>query len=164
MRFYWKALPDDKEAGGVKCKIMRPVAFPSTIDMYGFCNKKCQEILSVPRKIMEDKLLKGKEEKQDAMDALMEEDTVEEEPKETVGNSLPSNFLGNYELFAIVTHKGRNPDSGHYVGWTKSPKDDDTWYCFDDTTVEECKTENILLLKGGGDLDMAYLLLYRYKE
>ena len=24
---------------------------------------------------------------------------------------------GNYELVAIVTHKGRSADGGHYVGW-----------------------------------------------
>jgi ubiquitin carboxyl-terminal hydrolase 14 len=24
---------------------------------------------------------------------------------------------GNYELIAIVTHKGRSADGGHYVAW-----------------------------------------------
>ena len=24
---------------------------------------------------------------------------------------------GNYELVAVVTHKGRSADGGHYVGW-----------------------------------------------
>lgn len=174
MRFYWKALLDDKESGGgVKCKIMRPVMFPTTIDIYEFCNKRIKDILTVPRAKMEEKILQGKEKKgNDAMDALMEEEDDETEEKEktpsptgeTVGKSLPSNFMGNYELFAVCTHKGRNPDSGHYVGWTKSPQNNDSWYCFDDATVEECKTENILQLKGGGDMDMAYLLFYRYKD
>lgn len=177
MRFYWKALPDDKESGGgVKCKIMRPVMFPTTIDIYEFCNSHIKGILEIPRAKMEEKILKGKEKKVDAMDALMEEednedtnggkkeDSTPNSSGETAGISLPSNFMGNYELFALCTHKGRNPDSGHYVGWTKSPQNNDSWYCFDDSSVEECKTENILQLKGGGDMDMAYLLFYRYKD
>lgn len=24
---------------------------------------------------------------------------------------------GNYELIAVVTHKGRSADGGHYIGW-----------------------------------------------
>jgi ubiquitin carboxyl-terminal hydrolase 14 len=24
---------------------------------------------------------------------------------------------GNYELVAVVTHKGRSADGGHYMGW-----------------------------------------------
>ena len=24
---------------------------------------------------------------------------------------------GNYELIAVVTHKGRSADGGHYMGW-----------------------------------------------
>ncbi len=24
---------------------------------------------------------------------------------------------GNYQLIAVVTHKGRSSDGGHYVGW-----------------------------------------------
>ena len=28
------------------------------------------------------------------------------------GPGLPANFKGNYELFAVVTHKGREADGG----------------------------------------------------
>ncbi len=41
-----------------------------------------------------------------------------------------------------------------------APTDD--WLCFDDDDVEECKTEHVKDLKGGGDHDMAYLAFYRY--
>lgn len=31
---------------------------------------------------------------------------------------------GNYQLIAVVTHKGRSSDSGHYVGWVHRGGDD----------------------------------------
>jgi len=30
---------------------------------------------------------------------------------------------GNYELIAVVTHKGRSADGGHYVGWVHAKGD-----------------------------------------
>ncbi len=30
------------------------------------------------------------------------------------GLGLPN---GNYQLIGVVTHKGRDADSGHYIGW-----------------------------------------------
>jgi ubiquitin carboxyl-terminal hydrolase 14 len=67
-----------------------------------------------------------------------------------------------YELYAVVTHKGRSADSGHYMGWVR--RDGDNWLCFDDDEVSPCKTEDILPLKGGGDYHMAYIAFYRAKE
>jgi hypothetical protein len=37
-----------------------------------------------------------------------------------VGPGLPARFRGLYELFAVVTHKGRSADSGHYMGWVRN--------------------------------------------
>lgn len=37
---------------------------------------------------------------------------------------------GKYELCAVLTHKGRSADSGHYVSWVK--QDDGSWVQFDD--------------------------------
>ena len=37
---------------------------------------------------------------------------------------------GKYELMAVLTHKGRSADSGHYVAWVK--QDDKQWIQFDD--------------------------------
>ena len=79
---------------------------------------------------------------------------------------MPENFRGQYELFGIVSHKGRTADGGHYMGWVKN--DDagaDKWLCFDDDDVQECDWEpHVSELKGGGDRDIAYLLFYRAKE
>lgn len=37
-----------------------------------------------------------------------------------LGVGLPRDFDATYELFGVVTHKGRSSDSGHYIGWVKS--------------------------------------------
>ena len=33
----------------------------------------------------------------------------------TAGVGLPDDFRGNYRIFALVTHKGRSSDAGHYM-------------------------------------------------
>ncbi len=84
------------------------------------------------------------------------------DPQSEIGVGLPDHFQGLYELFAIVTHKGRSADSGHYMGWVRSSGDN--WHVFDDDEVSPCTTENVLQLKGGGDRDSAYLTFYRAKK
>lgn len=66
-----------------------------------------------------------------------------------------------YELFALLTHKGRSADSGHYVGWAKQA--DGEWIQYDDENMKPVREEEIMLLNGGGDWHMAYLLLYKAK-
>eukprot|EP00611_Tribonema_gayanum_P012172 TRINITY_DN22822_c0_g1_i1.p1 TRINITY_DN22822_c0_g1~~TRINITY_DN22822_c0_g1_i1.p1 ORF type:complete len:617 (-),score=235.18 TRINITY_DN22822_c0_g1_i1:454-2232(-) len=83
-------------------------------------------------------------------------------PAGAAGPGLPADFKGNYELFAVVTHKGREADGGHYMGWVRQGGDD--WLVFDDADVSPCKTEDIMKLNGGGDWHMAYLTFYRYKD
>jgi ubiquitin carboxyl-terminal hydrolase 14 len=60
---------------------------------------------------------------------------------------------------AVLTHKGRSADSGHYVGWTR--QEDGAWVQFDDEEMIPRKQDEVLALSGGGDWHMAYLLLYR---
>ena len=31
---------------------------------------------------------------------------------------------GNYQLVAVVTHKGRSADGGHYIGWVHAGGED----------------------------------------
>jgi hypothetical protein len=40
--FYWKATPDSQDRAGVKCKMMRSVSFPETLDIFEFCNDRLQ--------------------------------------------------------------------------------------------------------------------------
>merc|ERR1711935_518465 len=94
-----------------------------------------------------------------------------------VGPGLPAEFQGQYELFAVVTHKGRDADGGHYMAWVKAESnvgkaekigdtddENEDWFVFDDDEVTACKTEDVLKLKGGGDWHMSYLNFYRAKK
>jgi len=74
--------------------------------------------------------------------------------------SVPKKQLtGVYDLVAVLTHKGRSADSGHYVGWVK--QDNGKWIEFDDDNPNIRKEEDILKLSGGGDWHMAYICLYK---
>jgi ubiquitin carboxyl-terminal hydrolase 14 len=183
-RFYWKPTPDSQDHAGVKCKIMKKVAFSSTLDVYDFCTEKVQNILKASRDkaLAEEeeriqKKLDGKENDGQDVEMILDEDeemkaalamSMESEP---VGPGLAANFQGQYELFAVVTHKGRSADGGHYMGWVKADSvktdsDDlsDDWFVFNDDEVSPCKTEDVLKLQGGGDYDMSYLNFYRAKK
>lgn len=69
---------------------------------------------------------------------------------------------GNYQLIGVLTHQGREADSGHYMAWVHSSGEN--WLCYNDDVVTEVKTEKILDLRGGGDWHMGYYLLYRKLE
>ena len=189
-RFYWKETPDSQDRSGVKCKIMKPVAFQSTLDVYEICSEDIQKKLKVSR----DKFIAEEEERianklkgsteTASSDDKMEDAENDDELKAalalslkadanegSVGPGLPLNFQGKYELFAVVTHKGRDADGGHYMSWVKADhhqsdtkEDNDDWFVFDDDEVSPCKTEDILKLKGGGDWHIAYLCFYRAKQ
>jgi len=225
-RFYWKETPDSQDHAGVKCKVMKPVAFQGMLDIYEFCSSKVKKALKVQRDkalkeeeeemdrklaavIEDNKIVKTEDSKKttdeasspppptdatmtdtDTADDIEDEDlkaamamsmqtttTEDEQPEVLVGPGLPPNFQGKYELFAIVTHKGRDADGGHYMGWVKAEtdtkgsgkiadtdEDNDDWFVFDDDEVSPCKTEDVLKLKGGGDWHMSYLNFYRAKK
>jgi ubiquitin carboxyl-terminal hydrolase 14 len=59
-------------------------------------------------------------------------------------------------LIAVLTHKGRSSNSGHYVGWAKNEKTN-AWHMYDDEDVSPVGEEEILKLSGGGDWHTAYV-------
>lgn len=59
-----------------------------------------------------------------------------------------SNNSGYYELQAVLTHKGRSSNSGHYVAWVKQKGD--TWIECNDDDVRPIHVEDIMKLSGGG--------------
>ena len=77
---------------------------------------------------------------------------------------LPAGFTGMYELHSLVTHKGRSADGGHYIGWVRQEPGSDKWWQYNDDKVSESDIAKIKLLCGGGDLDIAYLAFYRFKD
>mmetsp|Transcript_16666 Transcript_16666/g.24663 ORF Transcript_16666/g.24663 Transcript_16666/m.24663 type:complete len:452 (-) Transcript_16666:241-1596(-) len=189
-RFYWKLTPNSMDHQGVKCKVMKPVGFSETLDLYNFCKEDIQSKIRILReanaKEEEERVtkkLKNEEIiKKDDQDHDMEGEDVDAELKaalamsmqvehEQVQDNLPEGFMGCYELFAVVTHKGRDADGGHYMGWVKADTGgdenaatDDDWFVFDDDEVSPCKLEDIVKLKGGGDWHMSYLNFYRAKK
>lgn len=60
-----------------------------------------------------------------------------------VGEHRLTNFnsdmrrVGGFPFVAIVTHKGNSADSGHYIGWTRQPTEEngvpgeEDWWKFD---------------------------------
>lgn len=222
-RFYWKATPDSADHTGVKCKIMKPVAFNDTLDIFDFCSKDLQAVMQQSRQkalALEEERIQQKldgtavatqfldtksESTDEAKDVAMDESSqiaaddddadlkaalamsmeanVSVTDASVFGPGIPNDFQGHYELFAVVTHKGRDADGGHYMAWVKSahqsssndPKErnqkisdtdilNEDWYVFDDDEVSPCKTEDVLKLKGGGDWHMSYLNFYRARK
>lgn len=145
VRFFWK--PTE----GVKAKILRKVSFPVNLDVFDFCTDDLKAKLSVKRdgKLKE---IEAAEESGTAAAAAAAQESDEPVQSET----------GNYELCAVLTHKGRAADSGHYVAWVKDKGS--TWYQFDDERVTVHTEEEVKKLSGGGDWHMAYMCLYRAKN
>ena len=62
-----------------------------------------------------------------------------------------------YSIFkALITHKGRASNQGHYVSWVRIAEDDDDnetpkWAACDDNDIYTVSEEEILKLSGGGD-------------
>lgn len=53
----------------------------------------------------------------------------------------------NYILYAVVVHKGRSPNSGHYFTFINLAKDDPStpeFYEFNDSMVDTANTKKVL--------------------
>jgi len=163
VRFFWK---QDKQ---VKAKIVRPVEFPFTLDLFEFCHDDLKAQIQPKRKEYQENEEK-KLQKEAELAKQKPNANQEQQPKKQKQNEPeldPAAFVnetGMYELIGVLTHKGRMADSGHYVGWVK--EDQDKWAKYDDDKVSYVNSEEIKKLngKGGGDWHMAYLCLYRTKK
>mmetsp|Transcript_877 Transcript_877/g.1189 ORF Transcript_877/g.1189 Transcript_877/m.1189 type:complete len:471 (+) Transcript_877:37-1449(+) len=147
VRFYWK-----KELGK-KCKMLKKVKFPMKLDVESFCEKDLRRSISARR--MKDKEARDKELGLDSLKKAK----VDNGDKMEVEEIEPADTTGFYQLFGVVTHKGRDADSGHYIGWVH--QQDEDWSKYDDEKVSPVKEEDILKLCGGGDWHTAYMLYYK---
>jgi len=68
---------------------------------------------------------------------------------------MGSNNSGFYELQAVLTHKGRSSNSGHYLGWVRGKKANE-WFKCDDEEVTQVTEEEVLKLSGGGELSCLF--------
>jgi len=183
VRFYWKKANDTNRKEGVKSKILRPVTYPLRFDVFQFCTPALQLHISAIRKkirLEADQklgLLNLLDNKSNSNNNTTSSNTTSNESSNTsetkqeevmdtsveeapTGKKLLLNETGFYDLRAILTHKGRSADSGHYVAWVKRKPND--WVLFDDKEVRPANDQEILSLcgKAGGDAHIAYLLLY----
>ncbi|CAG8437197.1 10669_t:CDS:10 [Ambispora gerdemannii] len=175
-RFFWK------QHERIRTKIMRKVKFPFLLDVTEFCTEELKnKLLPVKTKLME--LEKNQEEtNKKSKLAINYEQSKEKDKKPTIdpavieeieklvdpelAKDIGANVTGLYELCAVLTHKGRSAESGHYVAWVnKKDTGKYEWLKYDDDRVSSVTKEDIQKLDGdgGGDWHIAYIALYRSK-
>eukprot|EP00347_Sterkiella_histriomuscorum_P013667 403363833 len=184
VRFYWKRESTLQGTKAGKAKILRNVSFPKVLDIYDFCTDELKKSLDLGREF-ERKLREEEDTRRlQGQDVEMKDESKNNQEEEKVQKPVPKTAqkeeeikvsdamlyrphgegldTGHYQLIAVVTHKGRSADGGHYVGWVHQSGDD--WFQYDDDIVSTVKTDEILALRGGGDWHTAYLCIYRKLE
>lgn len=172
VRFFWK------RESNQKAKILRKVEYPLELDVYDFCSDDLRKRLEVPRRLLRDeegkKLgLKANENSSTSTDndvkmtdakgpSNVNSDSSNPAPGEGSTPGKEKHLTGIYDLVAVLTHKGRSADSGHYVAWVK--QENGKWIQFDDDNPSPHGEEDITRLSGGGDWHMAYICLYKARD
>ncbi|KAJ6327547.1 hypothetical protein OIU78_014421, partial [Salix suchowensis] len=157
VRFFWK------RESNQKAKILRKVDYPLELDVYNFCSDDLRKNLEAPRQILRDEEgkkagLKAKVKSSSSKDNDAKMTDVEGLSNESVkpsnstsGEGSPSDkeshLTGIYDLVAVLTHKGRSADSGHYVAWVK--QESGKWIEYDDDNPIPQREEDITKLSGG---------------
>jgi len=147
VRFFWKKTAEKK------AKIVRPVDFPMTLDLYKYCTPELQSRL-LPNRLTP-------EEKEKGINVPGSKPVAE-----PIAPAPYVNSTSIYELYGVVTHQGHSADGGHYVSWVRQSQDPNDWLEFDDKDVAPKKEEDIKKLNGSGGAQwhIAYLCLYRSKS
>ncbi|ERN15450.1 ubiquitin carboxyl-terminal hydrolase 6 [Amborella trichopoda] len=161
VRFFWK------RESNQKAKILRKVDYPLELDVFDLCSESLKSKLQTPRQILRDeegaKLgLKKNESKDKEAQTPKTEVGANENGQSSTGAALEEkemHMTGIYDLVAVLTHKGRSADSGHYVAWVK--QESGKWIEYDDENPIPQREEDITKLSGGGDWHMAYICMYK---
>ncbi|KAF4362082.1 hypothetical protein CsatB_012266 [Cannabis sativa] len=167
VRFFWK------RESNQKAKILRKVDYPLELDVYDLCSEELRKKLEAPRQKLRDE--EGKKLGLKAKGSASKDNDVKMAEAEGSSNESgePSNsksaeggpseketqLTGVYDLVAVLTHKGRSADSGHYVAWVK--QESGKWIEYDDDNPIPQREEDITKLSGGGDWHMAYICMYK---
>lgn len=173
-----------------KAKILRKVSFPFQLDVTDLLdetikaqNLDTKEKIYQLEKKKEDEYKENRKLKKLKMDAsiahLSNKEIYEKEEAEfqeykkkwltEFATVFPENLSEGqapsplYELTSIITHKGASADSGHYQAFTKNEKDatGNSWWQFNDDKVTAVSREKIESLFGGGESDIALVLIYK---
>ncbi|XP_020575422.1 ubiquitin carboxyl-terminal hydrolase 6-like isoform X2 [Phalaenopsis equestris] len=160
VRFFWKRETNQK------AKILRKVDYPLELDVYDLCSEELRSTLQTPRQILR--------EAENAKLGLKVHNKNSQENDVAFGNSVESSaatsnegalsekktqLTGIYDLVAVLTHKGRSADSGHYVAWVK--QENGSWVQYDDDNPIFQREDDIPKLSGGGDWHMAYICMFK---
>jgi ubiquitin carboxyl-terminal hydrolase 14 len=75
-----------------------------------------------------------------------------------------ANNHGVYDLWAVLSHQGRDSDGGHYIAFIRQSEDEDDWLEFDDDKVSRRNSEDVKKLSGAGGVDwhIAYMVQFFY--
>lgn len=172
VRFFWK------RESNQKAKILRKVDYPLELDVYDLCSDELRKKLEAPRQILRNaegtklglktgegsSAQKGNDVNMpDAKGTQGASNGSEGSSVATSHDGAPSDkdtqLTGIYDLVAVLTHKGRSADSGHYVAWVK--QENGKWIEYDDDSLILQREEDITKLSGGGDWHMAYICMYK---
>ncbi|KAF3626844.1 Ubiquitin carboxyl-terminal hydrolase 7 [Capsicum annuum] len=139
------------------------VDYPLSLDVYDLCSDNLRKKLEGPRQVLRD--AEGKKAglktsvKTSVSTAGDSKMTEAEESSSGSGEASKSTaqegllpeeehqLTGIYDLVAVLTHKGRSADSGHYVAWVK--QENGKWVQFDDDNPILQREEDITKLSGG---------------
>ncbi|KAD1774775.1 hypothetical protein E3N88_42316 [Mikania micrantha] len=140
--------------------IAKKVDYPLELDIFDLCSDDLRKKLEAPRQMLRDEDgrkagLKLKEKSS----ASGDKDVKMSDAEVCVGSDKNAQLTGVYDLVAVLTHKGRSADSGHYVAWVK--QENGKWIQFDDDNPIPQREEDITKLSGGGDWHMAYICMYK---
>ncbi|CAI9114280.1 OLC1v1014963C3 [Oldenlandia corymbosa var. corymbosa] len=164
VRFFWK------RESNQKAKILRKVDYPLELDIFDLCSDELRKKLEGPRRFLRDEEGKKFGLKTNEKSSVSDKDVVMANTEESSNGSGESSkdasqegkeslLTGIYDLVAVLTHKGRSADSGHYVAWVK--QENGKWIQFDDDNPILQREEDIPKLSGGGDWHMAYICMYK---
>ncbi|KAK1289465.1 Ubiquitin carboxyl-terminal hydrolase 6 [Acorus calamus] len=169
VRFFWK------RESNQKAKILRKVDYPLELDVFDLCSDELRQKLQAPRKILRDEESKKFGLKVNEKNGDSKDKDVKMTDSEvwnifsalsicilfsvSAASEKQTHLTGIYDLVAVLTHKGRSADSGHYVAWVK--QESGKWIQFDDDNPIPQREEDITKLSGGGDWHMAYICMYK---
>ena len=145
-----------------RCKIQKEVAFSVSLDVYEFAGEALKASLDGARRRKQEADDKKLEQKNTGQPAVADAAGAEGSSGDVAMGepAVPPSPTGFYDLRALITHKGRDADSGHYVAYVK--QGDGSWMEFDDEKPIPRSEDDILRLRGGlGDHPCAYLMLYK---
>ena len=133
-----------KDQAQKNCKIFRQLSFPFELDVYEYCTDELKAKFEPFRK-QKRELEEGKSNDENILEPLGMDD------------DFGCNNTGIYSLKAVVTHKGRTTNSGHYVAWIRRSN---VWFKCDDSNITVVSERDVAALSGGADSHLSYILFY----